>query len=1026
MNLSHWMLKHRRSIIFFLTILTLAGLFSAFKVPVALFPNIEFPRILISLNAGDRPADQTVVQVTKPIEEVVRLVPGVQSLRSISSRGSASIFVDFNWGSDTTLKNLQISNAISQILSKLPAETTFNVRSMDPSIFPILAYSLTSKTLSLDELHAIAQYELGPLLSNIPGVARISVVGGAQKEYHVQLIPQKLSAYGLTVQDVKQALTAANAIAAVGKFEEYYKLFLLMTNSQLTNKNDIENVVIHPNKSGVIMLKDIAVVQTSVVPDWVHVDANGENAVLLQIFQQADGNTLSIARDAQKALATYHSLLPVDVIMNNWYDQSKLVADSAQSVRNAILIGIALAALIIFIFLRNIKMTLIAVLVVPASLAVTTLILYVMGISFNVMTLGGMAAAIGLIIDDAIVMLEHLMRRLHAHPDHYHGRITEAALEFAKPLTGSSAATIIIFIPLAFLQGVTGAFFKALSLTMASALIISYLVTWFVIPLLADRFLTLKDAHEKEAGIFTEKCHHYYTVLMQKLLKKPALLLMGLLPLIFLGFISYQQVGSGFMPSMDEGGFNIDYKTPPGTALSETTRLLKQVEKIIHDNSEVESYSLRTGMKFGGADPFSEANEGDIIVKVKSPHEKSTSDIMQEIRTQIEATVPGVETDFGQLMEDVIGDLTAVPQPVEIKLYANDQALLLKTAQEVVKLIEPIAGVVDINNGINLAGDAMMVEINPMSAALEGLDAQAITQQLNTYFFGDVVTQIQNNDQLTGVRVWVPTLMRKSSAEVLNLMIAAPDGHSFPLKQVAKLKTVTGQPQITRQDLKPMIAVTARITGRDMGSVINDIRQKLDAANALPSGVYYELGGLYQQQQIAFHAMMLVFLAAFLLVFLLQLFLYEQFAMVIATMCLPLIAIAAIFLGLWITGIELNIASMMGITMVIGIITEVSIFYFVEYQSLLMKESFSSALLIQAGINRMKPIAMTTVAAILALLPLALGLGQGATMEQPLAVSIISGLMIQLPLVLLVMPVLYDLLFKSLNFISKVKIPTNG
>ncbi len=1012
MSFATWAQHHRRSLLFLVLLLTIAGIFAAFKVPVALFPDVEFPRVSIMLHAGDRPAEQMVLQVTKPVEEAVRRVPGIQSIRSSSSRGSATIFINFAWGSDTTLKSLQITNAINQIITKLPLGTSFLVRKMSPALYPVLAYSLTSKTVPLTELRTIAQYQIRPLLSSIHEVAQVSVVGGERAEYHVALNTAQLAAEGLSIQDVTQALTAANVVSGVGKLEQNDKLYLLISDTRLHNQQDIENTIIRATPAGIIRLKDIAKITMGTVPQWIRVNSNGQDAVLVQVYQQPGGNSIRIAKAVKARLAVYRKRLPKGVALANWYDQSQLVSASAKSVRNAILIGVILAALVILLFLRNFKITIIAILVVPASLAITSLLLYASDMSFNIMTLGGMAAAIGLIIDDAIVMIEQIIRRLRAHPDHYHKRVMQAALEFTKPLTGSSAATTIIFIPLAFLQGVTGAFFKALSFTMASALIISYLVTWLAIPLLADRLLTMKDALQEERDRWLATCQRIYMIIMQWLLKMPALLLLGIIPLVILGIVAYYEVGSNFMPHMDEGGFNIDYKTPPGTSLTETNRLLEQVETIVRDTPGVASYSRRTGITFGGADPYSEANEGDFIVKLKAHHKRSTEQVMDDIREQVQEKVPGIHLEFGQLLEDVIGDLTAVPEPIEIKIYGENENNLVYLAKKVAKTIHTIPGVVDINNGINPAGDALMIHVNRANAAMERVDPDQVTNILTNAITGTVTTYIQQgNNQLLGIRTWVPGTLRDSTEKIENLMLRAPDGHLFPLKRVATIAVVNGQPQLTRENLKPMIAVTARISGRDTGSVVKAIKQKLNQPGFFPQINYYELGGLYHQQQIAFHDLIIVLITAFALVFSLQIYLYEQFYIAISVMCLPILAVAAVFIGLWITGIDLNIAAMMGMTMIVGIITEVAIFYFSEYQDL-EKNMEHPKVLVQAGVNRMRPIVMTTIAAILALLPLALGLGQGATMEQPLAIAIISGLAVQLPLVLLVMPIIYYLLRK--------------
>ncbi|MHB1332802.1 MAG: efflux RND transporter permease subunit [Sulfuriferula sp.] len=1007
MNFSQWMQGHRRSILFLLVLLALAGALAAFRLPVTLFPNVDFPRVLVSLDAGDRPADLMMLAVTQPVEEAVRRVPGVRDVRSTTSRGTAEVSISFDWGTNMGLATSQVNQAITQILPNLPPGTQSSTKRMDPTVFPILAYSLTSSTQSQTALYDLARYQLRPLLSSVNGVARIEVMGGAQEEYEVTVDPARLLAYGLTLSDVAKSLSAANVVTAVGRLEDHYKLYLAIADARLKNVKQIGSTVIKSGTNGIVRLEDVAQVSDGVVPQWIKVNADGRPAVLFNIYQQPGSNSVQIARDVHAKLAAYQSQLPKGVKLANWYDQSVLVLDSAASVRDAIMIGTGLAVLVLLAFLRNIKITLIAAVVVPAVLAATVVLLYVLGMSFNIMTLGGMAAAVGLIIDDAIVMIEHIVRRLRGAGAQHHGRVMSAAMEFMRPLAGSSASTIIIFLPLAFLTGVTGAFFKALSLTMASALIISFLVTSLAVPLLADRFLTEKDANQKEGGRMTEWMHRRYGTLMQRVLARPVLILLLIVPLLGVGVLAFEKVGSGFMPSMDEGGFILDYRAAPGTSLTETDRLLQQVETIIKADPSVDTYSRRTGTQLGGG--ITEANEGDFFIRLKAGKRPPIDTIMNDIRSQVEQKVPGLKIELAQLMEDVIGDLTSVPQPIEIKLFSDNPQALSATAKKVQAAINKVSGVVDTRDGIHPAGDALEIRVDRVKAALEGMNPDSITQTLSGYLSGVVTTQMQKGPKLVGVRVWIPQRQRAITPDVGKLLIRAPDGHVFPLSRVAQIVPISGQPQIRRENLKRMVAVTGRISGRSMGSVIADIQKVMAQPNMLPKGMYFELGGLYKQQQIAFKGLMAVFVAAIGLVFLLLLFLYESFRIALAILAIPLLAVSAVFIGLWATGIELNISAMMGMTMIIGIVTEVAIFYFSEYRDLIREMPFSQAL-VEAGKNRMRPIAMTTFAAILTLLPLAFAIGQGSAMQQPLAVAIIAGLIVQLPLVLLVMPVLYWLL----------------
>jgi CzcA family heavy metal efflux pump len=1003
------MQRHRRSLLFLALMLAIGGVASALLLPVALFPNVAFPRVQVSLDAGDRPADQMAIEVTTPVEEAIRHVRGVRDVRSTTSRGSAEVAVTFDWGADMAAALQEVNAAAGQILPQLPAGTQLSTRRMDPTTFPVLAYSLRSHTQSPSALHDLAEYQLRPLLSGIGGVARVEVQGGEVAEFHADVDPGKLRAQQLSLAEVATAVGHAATIQAMGRVADHYKLYLLLADNQPKTLAALRGIVLRAGPGGVVRLGDVAALSLDHVPQWIRVNADGQDAVLLQVYQQPDGNSVQIANEVKQRLADYAPQMPAGVRIANWYDQTQLVTGAAASVRDAILIGIVLAGLVLFVFLRNTRVILVALIVVPAVLAITVLLLSVLGMSFNMMTLGGMAAAVGLIIDDVIVMLEHIMRRLH--PDEgtgeLHERIAAAAWEFTRPLTGSSAATVVIFLPLAFLSGVTGAFFKALSLTMASALVISYLLTWIAVPLLAERFLDERHRTEHPPGRFTRRMMQGYQSILQRWLRRPWLVLLLVLPLLLVGGLAFTRVGTGFMPQMDEGGFILDYLSPPGTSLQETDRLLRQVEAIIRANPYVDTYSRRTGLQLGGG--LTEANQGDFFVRLKSGSRPDTEAVMAQVRDEVEKNVPGLDIELSQLMEDLIGDLVAVPQPIEIQLYGDDPAQLAATAGKVAAAVGRIGGVVGVRNGINPAGDALTVQVDPDRAALEGLDPASVTEQVAAAIDGSVAAQLPTGGKVVGVRVRLPTATHQRLEQVAALPIRAGDGHLLPLSRVATLREVQGQPQITRDNLKRMVAVTGRISARSLGATIADVKRVLAQPGLLPKGMYYQLGGLYQQQQQAFRGLSIVMLAAIALVFALLLFLYESFRVALVILAMPLLAIPAVFAGLWLTGIELNISAMMGMTMIVGIVTEVAIFYFSELEQAAAGMPLHEALH-EAGRHRTRPILMSTLAAMLTLLPLALALGGGSQMQQPLAVAIISGLLVQVPLVLLLMPVLYALL----------------
>lgn len=1001
MTLGSVLRRQQRALLLGFALLAAAGAYVGLRLPVSLFPPIDFPRLVVSIDSGDQPADAMEITVTRPAELAVRSARHLVGVRSTTSRGSAELSINFDWGSDMQGALLQTQAALAELLPRLPAGTRFEVRRMDPTVFPMLAYSLTGPDGSAVALRDLADYTLAPLLSAIPGVARVGVQGGAIAECRVDVDPGRLRGYGLGFDTLAQALTAGNALRAVGRIEDRSTLYLALADSRVTACDQLARVVVRGGNGGLLRLDQLARIAPGVQPQWQRVTADGRDAVLVQVYQQPGANALVLAQAARTQLKAFAPRVPPGVKLATWYDQSELVGAAAGSVRDAILIGTLLAGLVLLAFLRSWHLTLVAALVVPAVLLTTCLLLYLFGQTLNIMSLGAMAAAVGLIVDDVIVMLEHLVRRARQAPaaDQF-----AAAAEFTRPLAGSSAATLVVFAPLALLSGVTGGFFKALALTMAASLAVSFLAAWLIVPLLTARLLRDADLARDDAGPLLSRVQAGYRALLTRLLRQPVLVLVGVLPLLALGLIGYRQLGSGFMPHMDEGGFVLDYVAAPGTSLTETSRLLAQVETLLRADPAVATYSGRTGLQLGGG--LTEANQGDFFVRLKALPRDPIDAVMDRLRQRIETAVPGLQIEMMLLMEDVIGDLTAVPQPIEVKLLGEDAGLLRRTAPQVARAIAAVPGIVDLKDGIVLAGDALTVVVDREQAAIEGLDPDRVASAARTWIDGLLVTALQQPYKDVGVRLGVPAALRAHVDDIEQLPLQAADGHWLALKRVARLRTDVGQAQISRDNGQRMVAVTARLAGRDLGSAAAEVQRVLARPGLLPTGVRAQLGGLYAQQRAAFRDLTAVFGAALALSLLLLTVLFRRLRTAVAVLLLPLLASAAVFAGLWLTGSELDISALMGLTMIIGIVTEVAIFYLTEVDAQRAEGTPAADIPVQAGVSRLRPIAMTTLAAMLALAPLALGLGAGSAMLQPLAIAIEAGLAVQLPLVLLVLPVL--------------------
>ncbi|WP_222937132.1 efflux RND transporter permease subunit [Pseudoxanthomonas mexicana] len=1007
-----WIQRHRGSVLLAFLLLTCAGIMSLRALPVGLFPLIDFPRIVVSVDAGDRPVDRMVVEVTRPLEQALRSVPDVKTIRSNTSRGSAEFSLSFGWGTDMVTALLQTQAEVNAALSSLPAGTSFGIRRMDPTVFPVLGLSLTSPTRSQTSLRDVAQYQIAPELTAIGGVAKVDLMGGRQAEYHVLLDPVQLQSYGLTPADVSTALSASNVVTAVGRVEDRYRLYLILSDSRLQNQDDIGKTILRSGKDGIVELEDVGTVALGQAPEWTRVNADGKDAVLLNIMQQRGANTVAMVTAVQDKLALLRASLPPDITIRPYYDQSELIVSSAGSVRDAIVIGAVLAGLVLLVFLRNKRITLIVSLVLPMVLLISGVALHLAGQSLNIMTLGGMAAAVGLVVDDAVVMIEHMARRLvqHTHegPTGQSPPVLKFAMEMFRPLTGSSAATVGVFLPLAFLSGVAGGFFRPLAITMAFTLMVSYCVALFVVPILTKMLVRPEDAESLEkSGRWQRSIERQAQRGLQLGFKRPVFLLVPIMLLVVVGAFAYRLVGSGFMPRMDEGGFIFDYRAAPGTSLTESDRLMQQVEAIVRSLPEVESYSRRTGMQLGGS--LSESNEGDMFIKLKPMPRRGIEEVMTDLRARVEASVPGLQVETAQLMEDLIGDLTSTPQPIEVKLFGPDDTVLRAQAGRVAQAISKIQGVVEVFDGSTIAGDAIQIKVDRVRTSLEKLTPDEVTQQVDALLNGVPSSSIQTGEQMLAVRVWTPESLRQRLDQIARLPIRGPDGQTLPLSRVAAVTIEQGQMQQARENLRPMVAVTGRLEGIDLGSAMQAVQAEVQALN-LPAPIVVEYGGLYDQQKQSFRDLSLVFVAAFLIVATLLMFLYERASIVLSILATILLTLPAVFIGLWVTGTELNLSSMIGLTMIIGIVTEVAIFYFAELET---SEPINIEDLKQAATARLRPILMTSLIAILALMPLALGIGSGSEMQRPLAITIIAGLLVAVPMVLVAMPAIFWLIDKK-------------
>ena len=711
------------------------------------------------------------------------------------------------------------------------------------------------------------------------------------------------------------------------------------------------------------------------------------------------------------------SKLPAGVKLDLFYDQSQLVRDSISSVRDAIAIGLVLACIILFLFLRDWTSSLIAGLVIPVTIAITVLILWLIGETFNLMTLGGLAAAIGLVIDDAIVVVENIVM----HRDLGETRVEavrKALKEITTPLIGSTITPVVVFLPLVSVGGVTGIFFRALAITMTAALLTSLMLalTWtpgLSIVLLKEREGD-KERKEHEPGGVLSRVLRAHKRTLDWALAKPLWVGAACLLLVAGTWATYQMLGSDLLPRMDEGGFILDYIMPAGSSLSETNRVLEHVERILRATPEVESTSRRTGMQLGLV-AVTEANQGDFTVKLKTNRHRSVDDVMADIRAQIRSSEPELDIELTQVLQDMINDLSNTPEPIQIKLFSNDAVMLGQLGPRVGDAIGRIAGVVDVQNGIEntISGPATNFQVDPVVAGRLGFTPAEVSEDATAILDGIATTDpLISNGRPYTIRVRLGDQTRTSLESIENTVFNSSSGHTASLGSLADIQQLPPQNEIRKENLQQLLVVTAQLEGSDLGTAMDKVRQTV-AGLHIPASVRVEYGGTYEEQQKSFHDLLRVLLLALALVFGVLLAEFRNLPAPIAILTSSVLSISGVILALLVTRTTFNVASFMGLIMVIGIVAKNGILLLDADEKYRAQGASAHDAMLHAAQRRLRPIVMTAIAAVCGMLPLAFALGAGSQMLQPLAIAVIGGLTISMVLSLVVTPLVYYLLTRD-------------
>jgi len=1002
----HWTARHGKSIIFVILTMIAVGIFLAVKIPIAVFPDTDFPRVVVGVDNGVFPINQMLVQVTKPLEDSLNQVQGLESIWSRTSRGTAEIDLFFNWNVDM-YRTLELVNAaLSRAQAQLPPTAKLNAQRMTFAAFPIMGYSLTSDSLTQSALWEMATYDIRPRLNRLPGVSILTVQGGKTPEFQVQPDPAKLVQSQVTVPNILDAIGRSNMIDSPGMIAEQHELILGLVSGLAQSTSDIKNIVVKTTAAGTpLRIGDIAKVSPSVAPVYTVVTANAKPAVLLNVYRQSTGNTVAVANAVHAEIDQIRRELPKGVELRPFYDQSEIVSESITSVRDAILLGLVLASLIMVLFLRDWGTSLVAGLVIPATIAVTFIAMRMLGQTFNLMTLGGLAAAVGLVIDDAIVVVENIV----LHRDMGQSRaeaIRSAIREIRIPLVGSTVTPIVVFLPLISIVGVEGVFFRALAVTVGAGLLTSLALALTWTPTLSHYFLrkrARRDAAEHRS--VSPRLLRIYERSLRTTLEHKWVLGLFAAALIAGSYICYRNIGTDLLPAMDEGGFIVDYIMPAGASLEETNRVITHIEKILLATPEVENISRRTGMELGPAQ-VTEPNTGDISVKLKRQPRRSADDVIAEVRDKIKKAEPVCDIEVVQLLQDMIGDLTSAPEPVVIKLFEQDPSLLNQWAPTVGEAIKKIPGVVDVENGIEntISGPARTFTVDPIAAARAGFSAQELELDASAAMQGEpATTPVVINDRSYNIRVRFGEEYGKTVESIRKTLLISGTGKTSTLGSLAKVTEDPGQVEVRRENLQRDVQVTARFEHLDLGTGMKAVQQTI-ADLKMPPSIRVQYGGLYAEQQASFQEFEFVLGLAIVLVFMVLLFEFGNFAAPIAVLSSALLSTCGVFLALLLTHTTFNLSSFMGLIMVVGIVAKNGILLLDADQKYRGEGIPADQAMIQAGERRLRPIMMTALATVAGMLPLAFAFGAGSQMLQPLAIAVIGGILASMVLSLVVTP----------------------
>lgn len=1017
---------HNRLIVLVAAVaLIILGGFTAHNTEVDVFPDLNAPTVVVMTEAKGMAAEEVEQLVTFPIETAVNGATGVRRVRSSSTAGFSVVWVEFDWSTDIYIARQIVSEKLSAMANELPDNVGTPTLGPQSSILgEVLIVGLTADSTSMLDLRTLADWTIRPRLLSIGGVAQVSVLGGDIKEYQILIHPQKMKHFGVSLSDVLNATTGMNQNTNGGTIYEYGNEYIIRGLVSSDNIEDIGDAVVKSTNNIPVTLADIAEVKVGPqTPRLGVASEKGKPAVLMTVTKQPNTGTIELTEKLEDALKDLQKNLPSDInVSTDVFRQSRFIESSIDNVKTSLYEGAIFVVIVLFLFLANTRTTVISLITLPVSLLVSILVMHYMNLSINTMSLGGLAIAIGSLVDDAIVDVENVWKHLRENrqlPENLRKSTREvvfnASKEVRMPILNSTLIIIASFVPLFYLSGMEGRMLIPLGIAFIVALLASTIVALTLTPVLCSYLLSNKKGsgkEDREAFMATWLKKHYHTALLWALANKKSVL-GGSVALFIVAVCMFFTLGHSFLPSFNEGSFTINVSSMPGISLEESDKIGKRAEELLLSIPEIKTVARKTGRA-----ELDEHALGVNVSEIEAPFEltdRTHKEVLDDIRHRLSA-ISGANIEIGQpISHRIDAMLSGTQASIAIKLFGDDLNKMFAIGNRIKDEIATVDGIADLNVEQQIERPELTISPKRKLLAKHGITLADFNSFVSVNLGGETVSQVYEDKKSFNLVVRAADSDRGSMERIKDLMIDTPDGGKIPLTEVAEVKSTTGPNTINRENVKRKIVVSANASGRDLRSVVNDIQARIDKNIKLPEGYHIEYGGQFESEQSASRTLMLASAVSIVIMFLL---LYLQFRNALESgvilLNLPLALIGGVF-ALCLTTGEVSIPAIIGFISLFGIATRNGMLLISRYNTLQREEGLSLKESIMKGsLDRLNPIVMTALCSALALIPLALrGDLPGNEIQSPMAKVILGGLLTSTFLNAFIVPIIYELLNKK-------------